>query len=102
VRLPWKADDTKAILEQWRWYREVPNVPGSYYIDREILNAWNRTVVDGMNYRNSLEMAVKEIDREITRKMQEFHYVDANGNVIRSLNLPSINKPWEGVDKYVK
>ncbi|NOU96841.1 extracellular solute-binding protein [Paenibacillus sp. LMG 31456] len=102
MKLPWKADDTKAILEQWRWYREVPNVPGSYMMDREILNAWNRTVVDGINYRSSLETAVKEIDREITRKMQEFHYVDGNGNVVHSLNLPTINKPWEGVDKYVK
>jgi ABC-type glycerol-3-phosphate transport system substrate-binding protein len=102
VKLPWKNDDLKAILEQWRWYREIPNVPGSYIMEREILNAWNRTVVDGMNYRSSLELAIIEINREITRKLQEFHYIDANGNVVKSLNLPSITKPWEGVDKYVK
>lgn len=102
VKLPWKNDDVKAILEQWRWFREIPNSPGSYYMDREILNAWNRTVVDGMNYRTSLEMAITEIDREMKRKMQEFHYIDSNGNVVRSLNLPAITKPWEGVDKYVK
>ncbi|MFD0676276.1 MULTISPECIES: extracellular solute-binding protein [unclassified Paenibacillus] len=102
VKLPWKNDDLKAILEQWRWFREIPNVPGSYYMEREILNAWNRTVVDGMNYRTSLEMAITEIDREVKRKMQEFRFVDGDGNVVRSLNLPTITKPWEGVDKYVK
>jgi ABC-type glycerol-3-phosphate transport system substrate-binding protein len=102
VKLPWKNDDLKAILEQWRWFREIPNTPGSYYMDREILNAWNRTVVEGMNYRTSLETAIKEVNREISRKMQEFHFIDADGKVVLSLNLPSITRPWEGVDKYVK
>ncbi len=102
VRLPWKEDDLKAIMEQWRWFREIPNVPGSYFMERELQNAWNRTVVDGINYRTSLETAIVDIDREIQRKMQEFNFIDANGKVIRSLNLPSIDKPWEGADKYVK
>ncbi|UQZ81821.1 Bacterial extracellular solute-binding protein [Paenibacillus konkukensis] len=102
AKLPWKKDDLNAIMEQWRWFREIPNVPGSYFMERELQNAWNRTVVDGINYRTSLETAIVDIDREIQRKMQEFHFIDDNGNVVKSLNLPSITKPWEGVDKYVK
>jgi ABC-type glycerol-3-phosphate transport system substrate-binding protein len=102
VQLPWKDDDLKAILEQWKWFREIPNVPGSYFMERELLNAWNRTVVDGMNYRTSLEIGMKEVDQEIKRKLQEFRFIDTNGKVIRSLNLPVITKPWEGVDKYVE
>ncbi|WP_082592755.1 extracellular solute-binding protein [Paenibacillus sp. Soil766] len=103
TQLPWKEDDLQAILEQWKWYREVPNVPGgSYLMEREMKNAWNRTVIDGMNYRTSLELAVKEVDREVKRKLQEFKFIDENGKLVRSLDLPVITKPWEGVDKYVK
>lgn len=103
TQLPWKEDDLQAILEQWRWYREVPNVPGgSYLMEREMKNAWNRTVIDGMNYRTSLELSAKELDREVQRKLQEFNFVDRNGKMVRSLDLPVITKPWEGVDKYVK
>lgn len=102
VELPWKEEDLKSILEQWKWFREIPNVPGSYFMERELTNAWNRTVVDGMNYRTSLETAIKEVDREIQRKLQEFKFVDKDGKLVQSLNLPVITKPWEGVDKYVK
>ncbi|MBD0378634.1 extracellular solute-binding protein [Paenibacillus sedimenti] len=102
AKLPWKEDDKQAILEQWKWFREVAKVPGSYYMEREMMNAWTRTVIGGENYRTSLESAIKEVDREVKRKMQEFHFIDTNGNLVRSLNLPVITKPWEGVDKYVK
>ncbi|MEI7025576.1 extracellular solute-binding protein [Paenibacillus sp. y28] len=102
AELPWKDDDLNAILEQWRWFREIPNVPGSYLMEREINNAWNRTVVDGMNYRTSLETSAKEMDGEIRRKLQEFKFLDKEGRMIRSMNLPVITKPWEGGDRYVK
>ncbi|MFC0210843.1 extracellular solute-binding protein [Paenibacillus chartarius] len=102
VQLPWKEDDLQAILEQWRWFREVAKVPGSYYTERELKNAWTRTVINGENYRTSLETAVKEIDREVRRKMQEFRFIDGQGNIVRPLQLISVPEPWEGVDKYVK
>ncbi|WP_233530949.1 extracellular solute-binding protein [Paenibacillus alkalitolerans] len=102
VKLPWKSDDLQSILEQWRWFKQVPNVPGSYYLDREIQNAWNRTVVDGINYRSSLETAIKDIEREMYRKLQEFNFIDTNGSVVRSMNMPQVTEPWKGVDKYVK
>jgi ABC-type glycerol-3-phosphate transport system substrate-binding protein len=101
-KLPWKREDANVILEQWKWYKEMPNVPGGYFTTREIQNAWNRTVVDGLNYRDSLELTVMDVDRELRRKQQEFGFVDANGNMVKSLEIPPIDKPWEGVNKYVK
>ncbi|WP_127580323.1 extracellular solute-binding protein [Paenibacillus koleovorans] len=101
TRLPWQKDDLKVILEQWRWYKEAPNLPGSYFLSREMTNAWNRTVVDGLNYRESLEEAIVNIDREMLRKEQEFGFVDAAGKIVHTLDLPEIKNPWEGVDKYV-
>jgi len=101
TRLPWPKDDLQTILEQWRWYKEMPNLPGSYFVSRELNNAWNRTVVDGMNYRESLEEAVVNINREMMRKEQEFGFVDAEGNVLHTLDLPQVKTPWEGVDRFV-
>ncbi|MFC5653646.1 extracellular solute-binding protein [Paenibacillus solisilvae] len=102
MTLPWKAEDSASILEQWRWFKEVPNVPGSYYLARELQNAWNRSVLDGINPRSSLETAVKDIEREMTRKLQEFKFIDANGKTVKSLNLPVVTEPWKGVEPYVK
>jgi len=101
THLPWPKDDLQVILEQWKWYKEVPNLPGSYYLAREINNGWNRTVVDMMNYRESLEQSYVDINREMLRKEIEFGFVDKDGNVKKTLDLPQVTKPWEGVDKYV-
>lgn len=102
VHLPWKQEDLNSILEQWRWYKEIPNVPGSYFLERELQNAWNRSVVDGINYRSSLETSIGEIEREMRRKMLEFGNIDSQGHVLRPLDLPKVNKPWEGVNPYVR
>lgn len=98
ARLPWSKEELKVILEQWKWYKGVPQVPGSYFVTRELNNAWYRTVLDGMNYRSSLEQAVMEINRELLRKQQEFGLVDKEGHLLKTLDLPQIDEPWEGVD----
>ncbi|WP_248924288.1 extracellular solute-binding protein [Paenibacillus hamazuiensis] len=102
VKLPWRPEDARVILEQWRWYKDVPNLPGGYFLERELKNAWLRSVVDGMNYRSSLETAVLDVNRELRRKQQEFGFVDAGGAVVKTLRLPEVSKPWEGVDAYVR
>nr|WP_051620262.1 extracellular solute-binding protein [Paenibacillus sp. UNC451MF] len=101
-KLPWKREDANVILEQWKWYKDMPNLPGGYFVGREINNAWNRAVVDGMNYRSSLETTVLDINRELRRKQQEFGFIDENGNVIKTMDLPVVDKPWDGVNPYVK
>lgn len=98
ANMPWKQDDLRIILEQWKWTKEIPNVPGGYMTGRELGFAWNRTTVDGENYRISLEKAIKEIKRELVRKAQEFKFVDASGKKLRSLNLPQVTEPWKGVE----
>jgi ABC-type glycerol-3-phosphate transport system substrate-binding protein len=102
TRLPWKREDAQVILDQWRWYKDIPNVPGGYYLERELNNAWNRTVIGNTNYRASLEQAVRDINRELSRKQQEFGFIDANGSRLKELSVPVVNKPWEGIDRYVK
>ncbi|WP_199613928.1 extracellular solute-binding protein [Paenibacillus alkalitolerans] len=101
TRLPWNEDELNVMLEQWRWYKDIANIPGSYFISRELLNAWNRTVLSGQNYRDSLEEAVLGINREIWRKAKEFGFIDETGNIVDTYDPPKVKEPWKGVDAYV-
>lgn len=70
--LPWPRGDLEAILEQWEWFREKPVVLGDYFTPRHVVNAWNATVLEGVNPREALEKAVQDINRELIRKQEEF------------------------------
>lgn len=70
--LPWPKPDIEAILTQWDWFQEKPVVLGDYFTTRHIEFAWNMAVVDGRNARESLEMAIEQINRELIRKQEEF------------------------------
>ena len=70
--LSWKAEALKVINEQWRWSKETPVVLGGYFTGRYITNAWNTVVLGGGNVRDSLENAVKEINRELRMKQEEY------------------------------
>jgi ABC-type glycerol-3-phosphate transport system substrate-binding protein len=77
------------ILEQWQWLQEPVKLPGSYMQEREISNAWNKIVFDGVNPRVAIDDAVIIINREITRKMEEFGYLE-NGVKVREFKIPTI------------
>lgn len=71
-RLPWQAQDIEAILEQWEWFREREVVLGGYYTTRYIANIWNEIVLNGRIVRESVEDGVKEINKELDKKREEF------------------------------
>ena len=52
--------------------REVPVVVGSYFTSRHIGNAWNSTVVNGVELRTALEKGVKDINKELKRKQEQY------------------------------
>ncbi|CCQ97010.1 hypothetical protein CULT_540021 [[Clostridium] ultunense Esp] len=95
--LPWPEEDKKVILEQWKWLREVPKTPGSYYIERELSNIWTHVVLDGKNLRAAVEDSVNVMNKEMTRKMEEFGYLK-NGKVVRPYRLPTL----EEVESWVR
>ena len=84
------VEHREVILTQWEYLREVPLTPASYIIEREISNIWNRVVFDGENLRAATDASVIRINREIRRRMEEFGYVDSQGNVLRPYILPTI------------
>ncbi|NLC68320.1 MAG: extracellular solute-binding protein [Clostridiaceae bacterium] len=77
TRLSWKPEDLSVIQEQWKWAKEIPVVLGGYYTGRYITNAWNSVVISGANVRDALENAVKEINRELRMKQEEYGIFDS-------------------------
>ncbi len=70
--MAWPRADIAAITEQWRWFQERPVVLGGYYTPRHISNAWNKVVLQGINPREALEEAIRQINRELRKKQEEF------------------------------
>ena len=94
-----KTEEKDTILEQWKWMREIPRVPGWYMLERELSNAWNSIVLNGENTRSVIEDAVDRINKELLRKLDEFGYVDSLGKVLipyHITTLESIKKIKEG------
>ncbi len=85
----WNEEHKNVILEQWSHLKEVPRIPGSYIIEREISNTWNKVVYDDANLRAGVSDAMLKIDRELTRKMIEFGYLDQQQNRIRPFIVPT-------------
>ena len=73
-RLPWKREDLEVIRSQWDWFVVAPVVLGGYFTSRHVMNAWNRVVLGEMLPRDSLEMAVKDINEELRKKQEEYGF----------------------------
>ncbi|WP_249313041.1 extracellular solute-binding protein [Lederbergia citrea] len=96
-KLPWPEEHKDKILEQWEYLKEVPKTPGAYMVERELSNIWNRIVFDGENTRSAVDDSVITINREISRKMEEFGYMK-NGKMVRPYHIPTVEqvKSWAG------
>jgi hypothetical protein len=86
---PIPQEHTDVILAQWEWLLEPVKLPGSYMQERELSNAWNRIVFDGVNPRVAIDGTILIINREITRKMEEFGYLE-NGVKVKEITVPTI------------
>lgn len=87
--IAFKTADKKVIMEQWRWMREIPKVPGWYMLERELSNSWNSIVIDGENTRSVIENAVTIVDKELKRKLTEFGYIE-NGVVVTPYKITTL------------
>ena len=52
---PMPEEHKEVILEQWQWLQEPVKLPGSYMQERELSNAWNKIVFDGVNPRIAID-----------------------------------------------
>ena len=93
---PWSTKHKEIILEQIGWTNEIPRVPGSYMIERELGNIVVNVVTQDMNLRTAIDNAQKRINAEFNRKLEEFGYIDGQGNVVKELVIPDkeLIKEW--------
>ncbi|BBI31601.1 extracellular solute-binding protein [Cohnella abietis] len=88
--IPWPDEDLAAINEQDRWVKNIPFVPGYYYLSREIEFAWNNVVVGHMPAREALEKSEMSLSREMMRKQEEFGITSED-----QLHITPYDKPYE-------
>jgi len=72
LSLAWNDEDVETLQEMWQWARETPTVLGSYMTTRHMTNAWTTVVISGGDVREALEQAVKDINREMRSKQEEY------------------------------
>ena len=78
------------ILDQLENIAEIPLHPAFLIAQREISDAWNNVVFEGMAPRTALDKAITRTNREITKKLREFGYIDEDGNVLKPYTMPTV------------
>lgn len=91
AQLPVDNAHKEVILQFAKNVIDVARVPGTYMLEREMSNAFNAIVVDGDSAQSRIDEAVKVIDREMKRKLEEFGYIDSEGNTIEDYVIPDID-----------
>ncbi|MBE7065595.1 MAG: extracellular solute-binding protein [Ruminococcaceae bacterium] len=74
--MPYTDEEIEIIQTVWADFEETPVVPGGYYTNRYLLTALNQAILQGMNPRVALEDAVREINKEMKRKQNDFGLTD--------------------------
>lgn len=91
AQLPIETSARIVIMETAKNVVDIARVPGTYLLEREMSNAFNDIVVNGDNEQTRIDKAVKSINREFNRKLEEFGYNDDEGNVIKEYEIPTID-----------
>ena len=97
--LPLKSAHKQTILKQMEWMTEAPWVLGTYMLERELSNAFISVAVDGTDARRALDTAVKRINRETYRKLEEFGYWK-DGVMLKEFPTPDETVVLKLIDDY--
>jgi ABC-type glycerol-3-phosphate transport system substrate-binding protein len=92
--LPWPEADKKAILQEWQWLEEAPQIPAGYMEERQISNVWTDVVFNGQNVRAAVENNAITINKEITSRLTDFGYIK-NGKMVKKYEIPTVDKVKE-------
>ncbi|AZN42179.1 extracellular solute-binding protein [Paenibacillus albus] len=72
-QLAWPVHDLKVLMEQMKWTKGIPEVPGGYLTGRNIDNAFRKVVVQGADPRETMDDYVRVMNEEISARRQEFN-----------------------------
>ena len=93
--LPYPTEHKEIIMEQASYILEAPRLLGSYMMERELSNAYNDIVVNGETLRSRMDEVAKIVQRETLRKLEEFGYIDSEGNALEEYEVPDVDKVRE-------
>jgi ABC-type glycerol-3-phosphate transport system substrate-binding protein len=88
-QIPIPSEHKSTVLQQWEWMKEIPKTPAGYMLERELSNIWIKIVLQGKNTRAAVDESVIKINKEISRKLEEFGY-SKDGVKIKDYYIPSI------------
>jgi ABC-type glycerol-3-phosphate transport system substrate-binding protein len=71
-RLNWEDEALEVILSQWEKVKEIPEVPGSYYVSRSIDQAFWATKNGKKSAKEAIMDWSETSDKEIMRKIKEY------------------------------
>ena len=72
TNLPWTTNELDMLMTQWASIKEIPEVPGGYYIARNLDNAFRACVYRLENPREMLSYWTRETNKEIERKLAAY------------------------------
>lgn len=70
--LPWSSAQLTVLNEQRDWILGTPEVPGGYYVGRQLINVIRRVVGENLDTRETLLDVQIVINRELINKRREF------------------------------
>ena len=69
-QLNWSSAELGVLLDQWGSLTEIPILPSSYAVTRNIMNAFRETVNSNENPRDTLMYYNSDMNEEIQRKRE--------------------------------
>lgn len=70
-RLSWSAEEVRRLTDQQSCLEEIPILPSSYGVTRNIMNAFRETINEGQNPRDTLIWYNRDINSEIKEKSEK-------------------------------
>ena len=70
TQLAWSTDEANTILGAMAELEEIPIIPASYSVTRNVMNAFREVVNELENPRDTLMTYNRDINEEITRKRE--------------------------------
>jgi len=77
AQLGWSNFEREQLLSQYEMLTSMPAVPGYYMNTRMISYAFEDVVADLANPRETLYLNIRDIDKELTKKREEFKLITA-------------------------
>lgn len=71
-QLSWQVKNYRTLMEQWKWVKGIPEVPGGYFTGRHLDNAFRSVVISNEDPREAIDNYTRYINDEIKKKRKEF------------------------------